>query len=256
MPAFSKKLQTFLKANLEKCLNQYFSSLQEIKIIQIGANDGERLDPVVSLIEKFHCKAILVEPIPMLCKKLEKKHRGNLNIRILQKAITPQNDQGELPFYHFEQMGVLPWKDDFTLWGSFSREHLNKFSKAVPHFEELVTCSQIPTKGINDLLATSGFEQVDYLQVDAEGYDEQLISAIIFSNHKPSLIRFEHLHSNRGRVFILLEKLAEEGYITFSLGMDTICISGPGKKYFRPLAIIKALHSNWLKPPQKLLLPD
>lgn len=189
----------------------------------------------------------------MLCKKLESKYEQSKQVTILQKAITPQDKQGDLPFYHFERKKGFPFNDDFTLWGSFSIEHLNKFRKAVAHFDELLTCSMIPTMGINNLLAESGFEQVDYLQVDAEGYDEQLISAIDLGRHQPCLIRFEHLHSDRQKVFNLLAKLENAGYQTFSIGMDTICISGAGKKYFRRLAMIKALHSNWLRPasPQK-----
>lgn len=241
-------IQRILHSALDKSLEQFFSSLTEIKIIQIGANDGERLDPVVSLIQRYRCKAILAEPVPYLCEKLERKYGRNHNIAILQKAITPQNDQGDLPFYHFEEKEGLPFNNDFTLWGSFSKEHLGKFRKAVPYFEDLATSTMIPTMGINDLIAGSGFEQVDYLQVDAEGYDEQLISAINLDKYQPSLIRFEHLHSNRAHVFVLLDKLARAGYQTYSLGMDTICITGPGKKYFRFLAMVKALHSNWLMP--------
>ncbi len=248
-------LQKFLHNALESSLHRYFSSLPQIRIIQVGANDGERLDPVVSLIGRYACKAILAEPAPYAGAKLQKKYAAHPDIKILQKAITPQNQAGDLPFWHFQPREGLPFNEDFTLWGSFSRQHLEKFRKAVPHFEDLLTCSLIPTEGINDLLSQSGFAQVDYLQVDAEGLDEELISAIDLRQHKPSLIRFEHMHSDRRRVFQLLDKLSAAGYRTFSAGMDTICAGPEAHRYFRLPALIKLVHANWLRPPVPLSAP-
>jgi FkbM family methyltransferase len=250
LKAIKDLIHTKIGKQLEYAMDRYLLSRNKCTIIQIGANDGENLDPVKSYMKLPGTHAILVEPVPYLFNKLKVKFKNREHIRLIQSAIVSDPSVNTIPFYYFRPKEGFQFEDCYSLFGSFSLEHIQKFKSIVSDYDELLICEQMPCISINKLLELSGFPVIDLLQLDVEGLDTQLVNAIDFSLCKPRLIRFEHMHSDRLVLFNLIAKLEEQGYDCYSHGFDTTCVSKDIKKYYKNLKMIKFLHMNWLKPPK------
>ena len=59
----NKRLLSKKTLNLDYFLNHFFSSNSIRDIIQVGANDGIRFDPLTKYIKEYETRTIFVEPI-------------------------------------------------------------------------------------------------------------------------------------------------------------------------------------------------
>ena len=63
---------------------------------------------------------------------------------------------------------------------------------------------------------------IDLLQVDAEGYDAEILRLFDIPRRKPAIIQFEHKHLGRRDVEACLNLLIDEGYKISICGSDTL----------------------------------
>ena len=102
---------------------------------------------------------------------------------------------------------------------SFDRAHL--LNHGVPEaqvVEQVVEC--VP---FMELVESNFFLDANVLQVDAEGYDAEVIRAIDFSRFRPRLLKYEHknLTDNDSLSTVLL--LKRIGYRAWRGAEDTVC---------------------------------
>ena len=154
------------------------------QFVQIGANDGDCVDPVRKLIEKYTLKGILVEPLPTVFEALKKNYATQPQL-IFENAAIGETD-GSLPFYYLEG-GAR----DASLFSSFDRDFVSGAQKE--SWPETTICSiQVPVLSPMSLLAKHNIESLSLLIIDAEGWDYKILKAWDFSKTKPSIIEFEH----------------------------------------------------------------
>ena len=89
-------------------------------------------------------------------------------------------------------------------------KHLPSFVKGISSFnkdllltaveEEDILKEEVVCISLSDLIEQNDFKSFDFLQIDAEGYDYEIIINFNFSLSKPKIISFEHglLDGNRG----------------------------------------------------------
>lgn len=53
---------------------------------------------------------------------------------------------------------------------------------------------EVPCINLMDLIFKNNLEGIDYLQIDAEGFDVQILKMIDFKAVSPKLIRFEYVN--------------------------------------------------------------
>mgnify|MGYP001205877607 CR=1 FL=1 len=84
---------------LNRLLDSYISLNNNIKFIQIGANDGQRFDPIHSFVKrnKAHAKGFVLEPIKLYFDELEETYRNFANVIPINKAI--HNDKKVMEMY-------------------------------------------------------------------------------------------------------------------------------------------------------------
>ena len=73
--------------------------------------------------------------------------------------------------------------------------------------EELVPCMTF-----EDLLTQAGTDHVDLIQIDAEGYDLEILAAIDLGSLRPPIVRFEHKNLGHAERVEAVRSLAELGY--------------------------------------------
>ncbi|MEP1933535.1 MAG: FkbM family methyltransferase, partial [Roseibium sp.] len=93
--------------------------------------------------------------------------------------------------------------------------------------ENLVTELTVPSKRLTGFLECLGKEPVvDVLQVDAEGFDDEVIYACDIDLTEPKIIRFEHSHLPEERLARLKKHLSKQ-YDLIESKMDVVGIRRP-----------------------------
>ncbi len=91
--------------------------------VELGSNDGEKLDHLHETILNSEWRGLMVEPVPYVFERLRRNY-GRLGRVALENAAIADRD-GTMPFYHLApvadptQEGLPEWYDAI---GSFSRE--------------------------------------------------------------------------------------------------------------------------------------
>ncbi len=205
---------------LDLVVRDHMSKTEDFFVLQIGANDGVRVDPIRRYIKEFHWSGLLVEPVPWLFEKLCENYKDEHQLRFENAAIAAHD--GTVTFYAVVDEGGFP---DFAHGlGTLDRESiLSPDNKSrIPNIESLIREIVVPSMTVATLLAKHQVEWIDLLQIDAEGYDFEILKMFDFGKMKPSIIQFEHFHlpiEERNECF---RYLASNGYRLATVYGDTI----------------------------------
>ena len=207
----------------ENKLSYWISKLDHtnpINVVQIGSNDGITGDPIYkTALKRKSWNVLLVEPIPYLFERLKQNYPEEVRFTFENAAI---ND-GTVQSFYFIKEGTLP--DEINkIWykqiGSFNKEHLKKHFNF--HIEPYIQKIEISGLTLQQLLDRNEVDKLDFLHIDAEGYDWKILSQLDLDKYKPHLILFEHKHlkaSEKEQALIYLKD-----FKIFKFTGDYLCI--------------------------------
>lgn len=184
-------LLEFVIAGLGKPMDEFF-------FVQIGAFDGVSDGWFRTLITDNRWRGILVEPQPGAFAKLQETYSDQPQLAFRNVAIGAQT--GEATMY---TMRTGPSQVTSLDYQHLVR-HLKQTADIVP--------IRVPCLTLTDLLSEAGCRALDLLQIDAEGYDAEIIRSLDLRSLKPSIIRYEHRNLLSRDHSQLIEQLAEHGY--------------------------------------------
>jgi len=170
----------------------------EVTVLQVGAYDGVTVDDLSKSLKRYRVRAVLVEPQPTAFDRLRELYGDNPQYTLINAAVDRENGKRTL---------YVPLEGHSAV-ASFDRQHLIKHGFK-PHtiHEREVDCLTLAAAA-----ARGGLETVDLLQIDAEGYDYEIIKSIDFDVLQPRAIRFEHVHFKERDLNDCLAMLAGHGY--------------------------------------------
>lgn len=166
--------------------------------IEIGANDGIRFSNTYLLETKYNWKGICVEPVPEKYKLLC-KNRAN--------SICYNN-----PIYNTSNISI-----DFaicrngTLFSGIDK-HINAYKERVEKNKKII---KLNTLSFNDLLEKSNApEFIEYVSIDTEGSEYEIIKDIDFKKYTFGIIDIEHnnIESTKKNIYNLLTSNGYEIY--------------------------------------------
>ena len=222
---------------LQKALAQ-LDRKPHFSIVQIGAYIGATDDDPLaeSLMGMLPQRAregrtatvVLIEPVQEYFDQLRRNYAGIPFVHFVNAAIA--ETEGKRSFYRVnvdpKQFGLPDWLAEM---GSLRREIaapiLETYAKKYGAFlcehrvEETVDCVRLET-----VLASHGIkDDLDMLQIDAEGYDYEILCSIDFTQLRPTYINFERvLLEDREPACRAMMRAA--GYSLMDWGLDTLCI--------------------------------
>jgi len=186
---------------------------REFFFVQIGAFDGVSGDPIFELVRAHGWRGVLVEPQAEAFELLKKNYCDQDGLQFFNVVIGPCD--GEVRF--------------FTAPGGMSQTaSLIRRLTVKPGLGRSRPESRcIPCWTLATLLREAGAPAaIDLLQIDAEGFDYEIIRSIDFDFVRPALIRYEHnVLSERDRN-ACLELLASHGYRFVLEDCDTTAYLG------------------------------
>ena len=170
------------------------------KGLVIGTHDGE-FGEWVPIVEKRECSVALVEASDKQFQKLKHNYRNNSLVKPIQNLITPNG--GEVEFFE----GGAGYTNTVI-------------ENVIRHWEkEEIKSTKRPSISITDLIINECGGHIDWLHLDVEGLDAQLIMGIDESKVSlPKFIIFEDYNLIQDKKDEIYSWLYNKGYITYSEG--------------------------------------
>jgi FkbM family methyltransferase len=191
---------------------------EQFCVLQIGANDGQYVDPIYPLLKKNPWRAVRVEPLPEPFAKLKALHEGDQRVMPVNCAVAETD--GEATIYRFENHPDVPLS--LTVCASFDRRLLLRQVKHRPSLRKHVVGVKVPAYTVATLMGRCSLPRIDLLQVDAEGYDYRLIRTAFAAGVLPAIINFESWHLPVDEKRQCAQELADRGYNFATVGRDTV----------------------------------
>jgi FkbM family methyltransferase len=217
--ARDKEINTRTFATLNELFHIYLKD--NFTFIQIGANNGRRDDPIHHLLVEHHehINGIAIEPIKENFLELQQTYQDYPNIKLLQCAI--HNSEVEMPIYKINSE-LTDINDYLRGMASFDK---NNFTKdGIP--DEQILTDTVPCISLMNLIDREEIKKIHLLQIDAEGYDLEIIKSIDFNKIKPLIINFEHRwkdrHISDDAMLLVLRQLLENDYKIIIDGYDAL----------------------------------
>jgi len=163
----------------ERFLEEFFKDKQNGFLVDVGAADGELYSNSRHLILNKNWKGILVEPHPFFFEKLSKLYFNNKNIKLLNLAA--YKTESTMPFYVY---GNSSSGQVSTLSEHFKAKVSFRYGDG---YDKTVTVMTKPLKKIFE-----GVEHIDFLSIDCEGVDLEVVSSNDWELYRPSLVCIEH----------------------------------------------------------------
>lgn len=182
-----------------------------MKVVQIGTNNGD--DHVRDLCREISPDFILlVEPFPIHNPEIQRHYSAIPNYRIDNIAITSDSDSSKTLFFCDADGPIRGAGCNYHVT-SIDPGHLVKHGYAA----ETLKTIQVPAMTLNDLLAKYRCEQLDFLFLDVEGIDFEVLRSIDFERFDITHLQVEHLHLDREE---LISFMASKGFAPLERGID------------------------------------
>jgi FkbM family methyltransferase len=170
------------------------------KGLVIGTHDGE-FGEWVPIVQKRECSVVLIEASDKQYEKLKNNYKNNTLVKPIQSLITPNG--GEVEFFE----GGAGYTNTIV-------------ENVIRNWEtEEITSTKRDSISITDLILTECYGHIDWLHLDVEGLDAQLIMGIDESKITlPNFIIFEDYNLPQEKKDEIYGWLHQRGYQTYSEG--------------------------------------
>jgi len=217
------RLRPRWKRKLALLLAAFARAYPEARFAQIGANDGMLQDPLREFILRHRWRGVLAEPLPHLFARLKENYADRPGLTFENVAIS--SAEGPKTFYSLTQRDELaalpPWAGGL---GSFSRDILLSHETRIPGIARYILEQQVQVISFDALCRKARLDNLDLLQIDAEGHDAEILESIDLRRWQPRLLIYEHHHLTAAQQQACLSRLARFGYRCMQEGLDTFCL--------------------------------
>ncbi len=194
-----------VKISLSERMLSSFDKNQVI-FLQVGANDGVSFDCLYDFVSANNWSGVAVEPLKEFYEKLCINYSGFTKVQLVNLAIHPTDK-------YISLFKVDPsFYGDFPDWvkGIASFEKMHLIRNGVP--ENKITTETVHCINLMELIDQYNLYNVDYIQIDTEGFDFEIIKMIDFNKIKPKMIKFEHAHLSEDNMNAAKKLLIMHGY--------------------------------------------
>ncbi|MDA9133994.1 FkbM family methyltransferase [Candidatus Pelagibacter ubique] len=233
-----KYLDNFLKLRPQKETKDFMSFLEgtiiyilslkkKIKIIQVGANDGILGDPLYKIIKSYNSdiQYVGIEPDETVFQKLTYNYSKLQNVFLVNKLI---GDGSSVDFYSFNENFKKFTKKDPSGLNSIIKESMIRqlHIRGLKNFDKWVNVKKQKSYTLKQALQNFPFMmKADILQVDAEGFDDEIIYNSSIDEFDFKIINFEHKLLTNEKCDKLENYLKEKKYEIFKWSKsDTLAI--------------------------------
>jgi FkbM family methyltransferase len=213
-----KEHLSFAQAGEDKILRFLFSSMgyKNISYLEIGTNNPIDINNTY-LFYLGGSRGVCVEPNPMLISKIKKYRPEDICLNI---GVGISNGDDLLDFYIFDE------SDPEKGLSTFSKQEA-EFVQNTTHIK-IAEVKRIPVTTINKILEENfGNKSPDFVSVDVEGLDLEILQSIDFMKYRPIAICVETVNFTINHKKIknknIIQFMETQGYFVYAdTGINTI----------------------------------
>ncbi|WP_057939994.1 FkbM family methyltransferase [Algoriphagus resistens] len=232
--SFYKYLYHPQKGSLSEFLSSYsLSKKGDFYVIQIGANDGITHDPIHKFIKRDRWKGVLLEPQPEVFRnELSKIYKKNKGLYPICAAIGKKDGFQTLYKIGFSEMRWATGLASFSLEkiedhfrNGLVQKNCKKYGLEIPSDpKQQIVAVDVEVISPQSLINKYNISKIDLLQIDAEGYDLQVILIFDIANTNPEAIIFENENLDPDSLESCYDLLRKNNYILKEFGRDTLAL--------------------------------
>jgi len=200
---------TPLDAYRRRIAQMYYRS-GGFSFIQIGANDGISFDDFFWTVLRFNCRGLAIEPMRDAFERLQHNYRPYPRVTPIRCAVHPTE-----PTVTIHRLKPHAYADaPATAYGSASLDTSWLHAQGVE--ADQLEPERVPARPLMHIVEEHGMHTPDVLQIDTEGFDDQVIGMIDFDRFRPRLIKYEAIefrgNGDAARLDDARRRLEDHGY--------------------------------------------
>lgn len=200
---------------------------KNVKILVIGANDGLSFDDLFQSIDPREVSGAVIEPSSKYFAILQSNLKTFHKLNFVKAAIFKESKT--LKLYQLNELGLKKLPDWGQGLGSFSKDHLLKFDGVKNEDIEFEYVDGIPFQRIIEKYSLTN---LDYLQIDTEGFDAEIIKMIDFGRVSLRMIKFEIKNLDKNDMDMTSCLLKKKNYHLVKMHGDMVAYSKSINPFF------------------------
>jgi len=193
-------------------------------IVKIGSHDGVTDEPFRDLIlSNPQWFVLFIEPVNSIFARLRRNYSDRRNCAFENVAIA--DEPSVRSFYYLSETikrtnpDVVSWYDQL---GSFDRNHILKHDNS---FEPFIVSDEVRCDTLSNVLAKYRLTgKPDFIHIDAEGCDYEILKQIDLASKSLRAVLYEHVHLRASDQAEAEHFLKASGFAVRQLGFDTLAI--------------------------------
>jgi FkbM family methyltransferase len=195
-----------------------------LRFVQIGANDGIVDDPIREFIVRYGWRGIAIEPIPEIFAQLKPAYAGHPQVVPVNCAVSYGDDKA-LKLFFVKESALARFPEFAAMISSSDREHLIRHLPTITADD--IGEIAVPCRTVESLVEEHGLGGVDFLHLDVEGHEANILGNLDLDRLKPEFILFENRHLAPADAARIEDKLKRHGFALESFHADMLAVRKP-----------------------------
>lgn len=200
----------------QNILETNFPQKASFNFIQVGANDGISFDFLYDFVIKRNSVGIVIEPVKQYFDELSINYENFPNITPVNKAVHPYLKN--VPIYRINEAAIQKYPDWVKGIASVDKNHYKRVNIEAVDIVEILVEADTFTNVVNK---NYKLQTVDYIQIDTEGFDFEILKMVDFKLLKPAIIKYESVNLSQSDENDAIRSLEKNGYYVFKEGGDS-----------------------------------
>jgi len=167
----------------DKLIHQtYYKNSKPGVFVDIGANDGVTYSNTLFFEKTLGWKGVAIEPIPATFEKL----KSNRSCDTVNACVGPTD--GEVEFLVIEG----PSEMLSGIIDNYDARHLERIKDSQEKHGDKTKKIMIPSLRLESIMKNTPFNKIDYLNIDTEGGEFEILKSIDFSKYEIDTISVEN----------------------------------------------------------------
>lgn len=203
----ARALPSYSQVGEDIIVNYLINSLKITKVsyLDIGVND-----PVISNNTYFFYnrgnRGVCIEPDPYLYKIVKETRKNDV---VLNCGIA-FNESSASPFYSFPE--------EYSGWNTFSLPEAR--TREIESGVNIQNTTQVPLRSINNIIAENFKTYPNYISIDVEGLDLEILQSFDFEKYRPEIFCVETLTFNiqhkGAKIIDIIDFMKTKGYFAYA----------------------------------------
>lgn len=205
--------------SIHRILERNYPKKGKFNFIQVGANDGISFDFLYEFVISRESSGLVIEPVIDYYKELVSNYKDFPEIIKVNKAV--HSFEKSKKIFKVKDSSRHKYSDWVKGIASFDENHHMKTNILK---EDIEVENVLADTLMNIISEFSSKKKIDFLQIDTEGYDLEILKMIDFSLLKPLIIKYEHINLEKEDLLSSKQLLMNQGYVLHSDVYNTIAI--------------------------------